>query len=313
MTLGSTLWSGRPPQEAAPFGDSSPEIRAGHLHLDASIVPVVRTGFDVDAFTRRGTERLPVDAAAIAAAPALPAEVRTALGVLQRLEASALAESRAMLATATAREARITAFLATWMVDRFWQARALRDLLEADVRAPASGRPGADPEEHHSRRPLHVLRRIHVDRVQPLLGPLWTALAAEEVPAGHMARLAIQEASLQVALRAVARRLGGEALRVVTTVADRHEESVAFFTAEARTRVLRSRREAAVARLVLSLDSPLDGGGIVDRDLAAAVAVIGADVRDRAALRTARREITRLLPGPDLPDPRLRDLPRPGE
>lgn len=313
MTLGSTLRSGRPPQEAAPFGDSSPEIRAGHLHLDASIVPVVRTGFDVDAFTRRGTERLPVDAAAIAAAPALPAEVRTALGVLQRLEASALAESRAMLATATAREARITAFLATWMVDRFWQARALRDLLEADVRSPASGRPGADPEEHHSRRPLHVLRRIHVDRVQPLLGPLWTALAAEEVPAGHMARLAIQEASLQVALRAVARQLGGEALRVVTTVADRHEESVAFFTAEARTRVLRSRREAAVARLVLSLDSPLDGGGIVDRDLAEALAVIGADVRDRAALRTARREITRLLPGPDLPDPRLRALPRPGE
>ena len=49
--------------------------------------------------------------------------------------------------------------------------------------------------------------------------------------------------------------------------------------------------EAAVARLVLSLDSPLDGGGIIDPDLKPALQVIGAESRDRAALRRARWQL----------------------
>src|SRR5699024_672624 len=92
---------------------------AGHLHFDASITPVLRTDVDVDAYVRRGTSRLGVDTALLASERPLPEDLRLALGVLQRLEASALAESRAMLATATGNEARITAFLATWLVDRF--------------------------------------------------------------------------------------------------------------------------------------------------------------------------------------------------
>nr|WP_245354272.1 hypothetical protein [Brachybacterium sacelli] len=263
------------------------------------------TDFDVAAFTRRGSGRLPVDTALLAAETPLPADLRTALGVLQRLESSALSESRAMLATATGNEARITAFLATWLVDRHWQSRALRDLLTGD-------HPVERPRIQHRLHPLRSLRRVHVDRVQPLLSPLWTAVAGESVAAGHMARMAIQEASLQAALHALSRRLDGEARRVVDLVLRRHQAAADFFTAEAIARIGRSRGEAVTARVVLALGSPLDGGGTPDADLPAALTVLGAEARDRAALRRARYEITRLLPGPALPDPVLAALPRTG-
>lgn len=278
----------------APLTDPVLGLVDGHLHRGPGVAPVLRTAVDVGAYTREDHAKLPVDAPAVEA-EGLPGDgtART-LGVLQRTEGSALAESRAMLATWTGNEARITAFLATWHVARHWQARALRDLLTA-------AGPARRPVPEAGADLLGRLRRIHVDRVQPLLSPAWTVLAGEAVTAGHMARLAIQEASLRTALRALAPRLGPEAARVVTEVADRHDDAVAFFRAEALARLTRSRREAAVARLVLSLDSPWHGGGVPDPDLPAALADLGADPRVRADLRRDREDITRLLPGPGIP------------
>lgn len=278
---------------------------SGHLHFDETITPVLHTDFDVAEYVRRGTDRLAVDSALHATEEPLGEDLRLALGMLQRLESSALGESRAMLATVTGNEARITAFLATWLVDRFWQSRALRDLLTGD-------HPADRPLPQHRLHPLAALRRRHVDRVQPLLTPLWNGAAGEAMPAGHMARMAIQEASLQASLVAISRRTSGEARRVLEMVAERHQAAVDFFVAEAIARLTRSRREAVSARVLLTLDSPLHGGGLIDPDLRPALAVIGADPRDRAALRRARYEITRLLPGPDLPDPALSSLPRIG-
>ena len=278
---------------------------AGHLHFDRTVTPVLRTDVDVDAYVRRGSSRLEVDTALLVAEAPLGPQESLVLGVLQRLESSALAESRAMLSTTTGNEARITAFLATWMVDRFWQSQALRDVLTGDA-------PTVRPVPRSRPRPVHVLRRIHIDRLQPLLSPLWTGLGGEAVPAGHMARMAVQEASLQAALIILAQRLDGEARRVLELVAERHQASVDFFTAEAIARVTRSRREAAAARLVLALGSPLEAGGVPDPDLSTALRILGASAPDRAALRRARFEITRLLPGPDLPDPHLSSLPRGG-
>ena len=280
---------------------------AGHLHFDASVSPVLHTDVDVAAYVRRGSTRLPVDAAAIAQDDPLPVPVLRALWFLQRLEASALGESRAMLATATGDEARITAFLATWMVDRYWHARALRDVLTA-------GKSDVDRRLPHLGNGVRgQVRRFHVDHVQPLLTPLWRLAVGENIAAGHMARLAIQEASLQSGLTSLSRRMRGEAQRVLQMVVERHQAATDFFTAEAIARIVRSPREAATARVILAWNSPLDGGGLRDPDVSAALAVIGEDPRDRAALHAARREITRLLPGPDLPDPHLASLSRRGE
>lgn len=286
-------------------GELVPRGIAVRMHSDETTSTVLRTNVDVDAYTRHEHVRIPVDLEALATDPEIPPAVGTALAVLHRLEGSALAESRAMLPTWTGNEARITAFLASWMVQRHWQARALRDVLTGD-----------DPVE----RPLPFaaptlaarLRRVHVDRLQPLIAPLWTFGAGEATTAGHMARMAIQEASLLAGLRALAPHLSGEARRVVDVVSDHHEPAVRFFTTEAIARITRSRREAVTARVLLSLNSPLDGGGVVDPDLPAALAVLGAQAADRAALHRARFEITRLLPGPALPDPYLRALSKGG-
>lgn len=281
---------------ATPDGAASFDT-APYLHLDETIDRVVVTDFDVEAYTRKDHGRLPVDAERLAADAPIPAHLLTALAALQRLEATALAESRAMLATWTGNEARVTAFLATWLVERYWISRALRDLQPTP---PSPARMSARAR----------LRRIQVDRVQPVLAPLWSAVAGESVTAGHMARMAIQEATLQVGLEALSPQLHGEARRVVDWAAQRHQDPVRFFRAEATARLTRSRREARTARVVLTLTSPLDGGGVPDDGLAPALAVIGADPRHRAALHRARFEVTRLLPRPDLPDPYLTALTR---
>lgn len=297
--------AGAAPDAAASF-DTAP-----YLHLDASIDRVVVTDFDVEAYTRKEHGRLPVDGERLAADAPIPAHLLTALAALQRLEATALAESRAMLATWTGNEARVTAFLATWLVERYWISRALRDLQPAQA-SPVSGNE-ASPADAPTPPRVSArarLRQIQVDRVQPVLAPLWSAVAGESVTAGHMARMAIQEATLQAGLRALAPQLHGETRRVVEWAAQRHEDPVRFFRAEATARITRSRREARTARVVLTLTSPLHGGGVPDDRLGAALSVIGADPRDRAALHRARFEITRLLPGPDLPDPYLTALTR---
>lgn len=273
-----------------PVTDPSRGLVEGHLHLDPSVAPVLVTDVDLEGYLRASHRRLAVDTAAVGP---LDDTVARTLGVLQRLEASALAESRAMLATWTGNEARVTAFLAAWLVERYWQARALRDVLTLDdpVRRPRPLAPAG---------PGTTLRRLHVARLQPLLSPLWTVGAGEAVTAGHMARLAIQETWLQEALRALAPRLEGEARRVVEEVAARHDGAVEFLRAEAAARVTRSRKEAIAARLVLSLDDPLHGGGVPDPDLPAALADLTADPAVLSSLDAARHEVVRLLPGADL-------------
>lgn len=288
------------PSDTAGSRPSDPAPRP-YLHLDETISPVVLTDFDVEAYTRKGHGRLPVDAELVSGQGPLPAAMVRALRGWQHLEATALAESRAMLATWTGNEARVTAFLATWLVERYWLARALGDLLPTDPSV-------AGDQPRRSAGACGRVRRIQVDRVQPLLAPLWSALAGEAITAGHMARMAIQEATLQAGLQALAPQLHGEARRVVEWAAERHEDPVRFFRAEAIARITRSRREALTARTVLALTSPLDGGGVPDPDLDAALAVIGTDPDRRAAVHRARFEITRLLPGPDLPQRHLAAL-----
>lgn len=296
--------SAAPDPATSTSSDSPPSpARRPYLHLDETIAPVVLTDFDVEAYTRKDHSRFPVDTELLATQGPLPAAMVEALRGWQHLEATALAESRAMLATWTGNEARVTAFLATWLVDRYWLARALRDLLPAD-RSPTGG-PAPAPVPAGAR-----VRRFQVDRVQPLLAPLWSALTGEAVTAGHMARMAIQEGTLQAGLQALAPQLHGEARRVVDWAAERHTDPVRFFRAEAFARITRSRREAATARAVVALTSPLDGGGVPDPGLEAALAMIGTESCHRAAVHRARFEITRLLPGPDLPERRLAALSR---
>lgn len=291
---------GPPARDRAPAGTARP-ARRPPLHADGTVAPVLVTDFDVAAYTRTAPGRLEVDTAALAADPGGledPA-LRRDLGFLHRIQSSALAEARAMLSTWTGNEARITAFLATWLYERHWAAAALAEILGATGPMPAPPSPAGAPLS--PRRLGARARALYVERALPVVAPLWTLALGENVTAGHMARLAILEESVAAAHRALLPRSGGEARRVLEALLERSVPAREFFRAEARARVLRSRAEARTARALLALAGPVwRVVGVADPAEREALASILAAPQARAEVRRAHQEIGRLLPGPPL-------------
>ena len=197
-----------------------------------------------------------------------------------------------MLASWTANEARITAFVTAWGYERYWLARALREILDAaDAR-----RSPRTPRSLSS-----TLRGIWVERALPIVAPVLGGAVKEPITAGHMARLAIQEGALQAAERALLPRLTGEAARVLAEVVDRRDEIVRFFRTEAIARITRSRAEALTARLHVARPwAPLRIVGVPDPDEAVALSSLFTGSAARQELSDSDAVIGRLLPG----DPR---------
>ena len=257
----------------------------GRQHSIAGRPLTLLTDFDVDAYNRNARGRIAVDGATVAP---LAAAERDDLAFLWRLDSAAISEARAFLATWTGNEARVTAFVATWAYERLWLSYAVRDLLVAD------GSPLPEPLGRHTLRAR--LRDAYVERGLPLVAPIWTSIVGESVTAGHMARLAIQESSLQAAHRALLPRLDGEAARVVSTILERRDEMIRFFCMEASARITRSPQEARMAKLALHSGwKPLRIVGVADPDEPRAMASIFRTDGDRASLAAADDGLRRLL------------------
>ncbi|MDN5821958.1 MAG: hypothetical protein L0H39_10765 [Brachybacterium sp.] len=245
------------------------------------------TDFDVAAYGREDHERILVDATA-AAAEDLSGETRSDLAFLCRLDSAGLSEARALLATWTANEARITAFVATWTFARHQLGRAMRDLLAAT---------GPSTRPPRRRSVVSHVRSAYLETVMPLLAPVWTNVVGEPVVAGHMARLAVQEEALQAAYRSVLPRLHGESARVVEEILRRREHSARFFQLEAEARISRSRPEAVTARRYLGRGwEPLRVVGVADPDESRALSSIFRSPAARADLARATSTLHDLLP-----------------
>lgn len=294
----------RPHQDNGPHHGNGPQVEHppghvnGRLFSDAEHPIVLRTEFDVPGYLAQARGRIAVDSERIE----ISEDVARDLGFLWRLEGSALAETRALLASWTSNEARITAFVTGWGYERYWLARALRDILEASPTASAdsvtpSPTTSADVGNPRS-SPASRLRGIWVERGLPILAPIVGGVVKEPLTAGHMARLAIQEATLRAAERAVSSRLHGEAARVLTEIIDRREEIIAFFRSEAVARISRSRIEAVTARAHLMRPwAPLRIVGVAEPDEARALTSIFATASDRRGLIDSDAEIGEFLPG----------------
>lgn len=215
-----------------------PGYRDGRLFFDGEASGVLRTAFDVAAYTSHARGRIDVDAEAVELDP----ETRADLDFLWRIETAALGDMRSMLASWTSKEARITAFLGTWAYERHWNAHAVRQLLKAA--GPAPGRRKA--QGIRSR-----LRHAYVQYLLPGIAPVVGITVGEPVTAGQMARMAVHEGALQVAYREILPRLGSGARRTVEEVVERRETFLEFFRLEAAERIRRSRAEALSARLHL--------------------------------------------------------------
>ena len=253
----------------------------GRLHTVDGQPLTLHTEFDVEAYTRGSRGRIKVDKDAVGP---IKGEVRDDLAFLWRLDSAHLSETRALLATWTGNEGRITAFVATWAYERLWLAHAVRDLLIA----AAEGLP--EPLGRHTLTAR--IRALYVERGLPIVAPVWTSIVGESVTVGHMARLAIQEGALRAAYLALAPRLDGEARRVVEEVARRRDEMIRFFTLEAKARISRSPQEARMAKLhglIEKIDAALANGAFArEPDKALQLSRQRAEVE--AALASAEEE-----------------------
>ncbi len=291
------LSAGRSPsprtRAASPVVEHPPGYVDGRVHSDPADPQVLLTAFDVAAYTRQARGRIRIDPAAL---EPLDERLRADLSFLWRLDSAGLSEMRAVLSSWTANEARVTAFLATWAYERYWFARAVRDVLVAD----------GDPLPEPTRRPLSSrLKGMYVSRLLPIVAPVWTSAVGETATAGHMARLAVQEASLRAAYRALLPRLQGEARRGVEEIVERREEIIRFFRLEASARIRRSGAEAAAARVHLGGTwRPLRVVGVADADEIRAMASIFDTVDARCELLEADATIRDLLAEAPAGDPR---------
>lgn len=264
---------------------SLPGYLNGRLYSIAGRPLTLFTDFDVAEYTRNARGRIKVTKAKVTS---LDGDVRDDLSFLWRIDSAALSETRALLASWTGNEGRITAFIATWAYERLWLAHAVRELLAAD---------GSELPEPFDKANLGArLRAWYDERVLPVVVPVWTSLVGESVAAGQMARLAVQEATMQAAYRSLLPRLEGEARRVVGEVIDRRDEIVRFFQREASARITRSPQEARMARWHLQSGwRPFRVVGVSDPDEARALASIFRTPEDEARLEAADADLRRLL------------------
>lgn len=302
------------------FHDDRP--REGHReHSGDGANPIFLTNFNVTKYTNHAPAPVSVDAEAIGSAMQVDgifvrtgatarsdgaamtiydvAKLRRDLMYLQQVDAAAYTETRTMYSSWTVNEARITAFLATWMWERLGWAQSVRAVCAAFPDVPTTTELMWSSLSREPIDPLNRIRSFYVDRLQPSIGVAWALLTRERVTAGHMARIAIQEGALLAGYRALLPRLEAipEAHRVVSEIIERRTRALEFFTEEAVSRMQRSLGEVFTAAAVLATSGdPLRPAGVrLPKEDWARMSIF-ARPRDRAALRAAYCAITDHIP-----------------
>lgn len=261
--------------------------RNGRLYYDESM-RVLMTDFDVAEYTKRARPKIKVDVGELHLDPILHQD----LEYLWRIEASAIGDMRSMLSSWTGREARITAFLATWAYERYWIAKALSDLLQADG-CPGPAMPGFQL--------VGAAHSLYVDYLLPTLASLSTIIVREPMSAGHMARMAIHEGAMAAAYRALQSRVDADVAAIFDQILLRRADFVDFFQQEATARIQRSTPELRSAQLHLKWWVPMRPDGVPDPDERRAIRSIFRTVQSRVDVRASDDVIGKLLPGYPLP------------
>lgn len=192
--------------------------------------------FDVREFaaTARGSHRGEIDTDAIADA-GLSDDAVHLIRVLRDLERGTLERMRNLLVTATHKDARVTAFLATWAFEKYWLADALDAIL---------GAVGADTAALTGPRRNTSAERA--ERRGPIRRALAGNIAGSDVVAGHAATGLVDELITQAAYRRL-----GEIASVLTSIVDRlvavKDRHIAFFAEEAEHKLAASARAVRLA------------------------------------------------------------------
>jgi hypothetical protein len=186
----------------------------------------VTDDFDIRAYTRTaaGSHEASLPLAAFAEHPLAPQTLR-ALGYLRDLEDFTMHHMRDVLVTPSHKDARLTAFLATWAFEKYWIADAFDRIIAAH--------PDFTPVANRARSKVVRFAREAVDRVSPIVTAVRANLIGEDIIAGHVTRGYIDELVSRVSYSRVLENDPNEALGEVLTgfqvLRDRHLQ---FFEGE---------------------------------------------------------------------------------
>ncbi|MEU9343192.1 hypothetical protein AB0D74_18495 [Streptomyces sp. NPDC048278] len=221
---------------------------------ETATAPPETAGFDVREFARtaHGNHRATLDLRPLAEEP-LDAESLRLVRALRDMERATLHRVRDLLVTATHKDARVTAFLTTWMFERFWIADALDAVLDV---SPATGDlpPSAGPA-----RWAPAERR---ERRGPVARSLVAGITGTQIVAEHMTTGLVDEWITQAAYRRLAGASPAMASIINPVVEIKHRHS-RFLAEEAERRLRRSARARRLTRRALRRTAwPL---GSVDR------------------------------------------------
>lgn len=169
---------------------------------ETTTAPPGTAGFDVREFARtaHGSHRAALDLGRLAEEPP-DAESGRLVRALRDMERATLHRVRDLLVTATHKDARVTAFLTTWMFERFWIADALDAVLEACPAArdlpPCAGparRVGAERRER--RGPMRRSLMANITGAQIVAEHVTTGLVDEWITLAAYRRLAGASAAM---------------------------------------------------------------------------------------------------------------------
>ncbi|MEU5314126.1 hypothetical protein [Streptomyces sp. NPDC021562] len=196
-------------------------------------LPPETAAFDVREFARtaHGSRRATLDLGPLADEP-LDAESVRLVRALRDMERTTLHRMRDLLVTATHKDARVTAFLTTWMFERFWTADALDAVLDASPAArdlpPSAGPARWVPAERRGRR-------------GPVRRSLRAALTGAQIVAVHVTTGLVDEWITQAAYRRLADESSAMA-SIINPVMETKHRHIRFLAEEAERRLRGSAR-----------------------------------------------------------------------
>jgi hypothetical protein len=220
---------------------------------DTDIMRLPAPDFDVRAYAAQatGSHRDTLDLGAYADAPLRESTLR-ALAYLQVAERSTMTHLRSVLVTATHKDARITAFLATWAFEKYWIADALDQVVRAHPDFDASV----------------ALRHPHESTIRE---SVYANIVGVPMIAVHMALGTVDEWLTQAAAERIAVLDPHPALVPLMTSFSRiKHRQLQFFEPQARYRLTDSSRGRRIARRRLARSAWPIGAKSLPRDAARA-------------------------------------------
>jgi rubrerythrin len=213
-----------------------------------------RIDFDLDRFIRTSdrVDLSEVEWARVAEPPLTAAEVRC-LRYMMDIETNTVIFLRDVLATQTAFDPDVTAFLTCWNFEELWHGEAFSRLLgEAGVPVPPDPEPvnRESPYPSRSARTEWIRRRVGANGYLSHMGTLLgSAIASRDFVAIHMTWGAVNELTTLTAYHRMIAKTENEALiHMLKAIIKQERRHFAFYRAQARVRLAGSRRARRLVR-----------------------------------------------------------------